>query len=76
MLDAIVITSYYKTTPQRVSWIVVKRNAVLGSGFLMAQPGTDISVIQSNALQAAEACARTHHPNDSFKVEYWEGVSP
>lgn len=75
MVNAIVITSYEHTDPQRVFWVVLKNNLVAESAMEYA-PKDQIQAALDTAVQNARESARRAGLPDDVTVEYWEGTWP
>ena len=75
MVNAIVITSYAHTDPQRVFWVVLKNNLVAGSAMEYASKG-ELQLAFDTAVENARASARLAGLPDDVTVEYWEGTWP
>jgi hypothetical protein len=72
--NRIVITTYNYAKPPRVLWVVLKMNAVAGSGVELAQLAA-IDAARTEAVKQAEQCARESGLSEPFQIEYWEGIS-
>lgn len=75
MVNAIVITSYEHTDPQRVFWVVLKNNFVVESAMEYASKG-ELQTALDTAAENARASARRAGLPDEVAVEYWEGTWP
>jgi hypothetical protein len=75
MVNAIVITSYEHTDPQRVFWVVLKNNLVVESAMEYASGG-ELQRAFDTAVENARASARLAGLPDDVTIEYWEGTWP